>query len=303
MANRIRRTMMFMPGNKPKMLNHGATYGANCLILDLEDAIAVNQKDAARNLVAFALRELDFPCEIAIRPNHISTPFGWDDLKVVVPAKPDIIRLPKVESPEEIKQVSDFIDQVEAKEGFAHGTIKLMAAIETVKGMRQAYHIATASSRMVGLAIGGEDYITDLQTQRTDHGMELFYGRCQLISAAREAGIQAIDTVYSNINNLEGFREEVTRIRDLGFDGKSVVHPSQIEIVNEVFTPTDDQIRHSLKVVDAAKEAADKGIGVITVNGKMIDGPLITRAERVIAQALASHVNVEALREVGEGGK
>ena len=124
-----------------------------------------------------------------------------------------------------------------------------------------------------------------------------------MIAAAREAGIQAIDTVYSNINNLEGFREEVTRIRDLGFDGKSVVHPSQIEIVNEVFTPTDDQIRHSLKVVDAAKEAADKGIGVITVNGKMIDGPLITRAERVIAQALASYVNVEALREVKEGGK
>ena len=298
MADRIRRTMMFMPGNKPKMLNNGASYGASCLILDLEDAIAVTQKDAARNLVAFALRELDFPCEIAIRPNHMSTPFGLDDLKVVLPAKPDIIRLPKVESAEEIKVVSNMIDEVEAKEGFTPGTIKMMAAIETVKGMRQAYSIATASPRMVALAIGGEDYITDLQTQRTESGIELFYARSQLLAAAREAGIQAIDTVYANINNLEGFREEVTRIRDMGFDGKSVVHPSQIEIVNEIFTPSDDMIRHSLKVVSAAKEAADKGIGVITVNGKMIDGPLITRAERVIAQALASNVDIKALEEV-----
>lgn len=300
MADRIRRTMMFMPGNKPKMLNNGASYGASCLILDLEDAIAVTQKDAARNLVAFALRELDFPCEIAIRPNHLSTPYGLDDLKVVLPAKPDIIRLPKVESEEDIKFVSNMIDEVEAKEGFTPGTIKMMAAIETVKGMRQAYQIATASPRMVALAIGGEDYITDLQTQRTESGIELFYARSQLLAAAREAGIQAIDTVYANINNLEGFRDEVTRIRDMGFDGKSVVHPSQIEIVNEIFTPTDDMIRHSLKVIKASKEAADNGIGVITVNGKMIDGPLITRAERVIAQALASNVNIQVLEEAGE---
>lgn len=297
MANRIRRTMMFMPGNKPKMLNAAGSYGASCLILDLEDAIAVTQKDAARNLVAFAIRELDFECEIAIRPNHISTPYGLDDLKVVLPAKPDIIRMPKVESAEDIKFVADLIDQVEAKEGFEHGTIKLMAAIETVKGMRQAYQIATASSRMVGLAIGGEDYITDLQTHRTEHGIELFYPRCQLLAAAREAGIQAIDTVYSNVKNMEGFREEVIRIKEMGFDGKSVVHPSQIQVVNEVFTPSDDEIRHSLKVVAASNEAAAKGIGVITVNGKMIDGPLITRAERIIAQAEASGVDIAALEK------
>lgn len=300
MANRIRRTMMFMPGNKPKMLNNGASYGANCLILDLEDAIAVTQKDAARNLVAFALRELDFPCEIAIRPNHISTPYGLDDLKVVLPAKPDIIRLPKVESAEDIKFVSDMIDEVEAKEGFAPGTIKMMAAIETVKGMRQAYQIATASPRMVALAIGGEDYITDLQTHRTEHGIELFFARSQLLAAAREAGIQAIDTVYSNVKNMDGFREEVTRIKEMGFDGKSVVHPSQIAVVNEIFTPSDDEIRHALKVVKASADAAAKGVGVITVNGKMIDGPLITRAERIIAQAEASYVDVKALEEVAE---
>lgn len=300
MANRIRRTMMFMPGNKPKMLNNGASYGANCLILDLEDAIAVTQKDAARNLVAFALRELDFPCEIAIRPNHISTPYGLDDLKVVLPAKPDIIRLPKVESAEDIKFVSDMIDQVEAKEGFTPGTIKMMAAIETVKGMRQAYQIATASPRMVALAIGGEDYITDLQTHRTEHGIELFFARSQLLAAAREAGIQAIDTVYSNVKNMDGFRDEVTRIKEMGFDGKSVVHPSQIAVVNEIFTPSDDEIRHALKVVKASADAAARGVGVITVNGKMIDGPLITRAERIIAQAEASHVDVKALEEVAE---
>lgn len=300
MANRIRRTMMFMPGNKPKMLNNGASYGANCLILDLEDAIAVTQKDAARNLVAFALRELDFPCEIAIRPNHISTPYGLDDLKVVLPAKPDIIRLPKVESAEDVKFVSDMIDQVEAKEGFTPGTIKMMAAIETVKGMRQAYQIATASPRMVALAIGGEDYITDLQTHRTEHGIELFFARSQLLAAAREAGIQAIDTVYSNVKNMDGFRDEVTRIKEMGFDGKSVVHPSQIAVVNEIFTPSDDEIRHALKVVKASADAAARGVGVITVNGKMIDGPLITRAERIIAQAEASHVDVKALEEVAE---
>ena len=292
-AKRLRRTMMFVPGNHPKMINNAQIYGANTLIFDLEDSIPMSQKDAARMLVSHALRELEFPCETAIRVNHLSTPYGLADLEAILPAKPNLIRLPKAESAEEIQRISSMIDEVEKKEGFAEGSIRMMAAIETVKGMRQAYEIATASPRMVAIAIGGEDFIADLQTQRTEHGTELLYARSQLLAAAREAGIQAIDTVYSNLKNPEGFRAEVSLIKDMGFDGKSVVHPSQIEIVNEIYTPTDKEIAHAIKVVAASQEALERGIGVIAVDGKRIDGPLIVRAERIIANAKASGVNIE----------
>lgn len=292
MIQKLRQVMMFMPGNKPNMLNNANINRVDTLIFDLEDAIAVTEKDSARIHVANALRTLKFVPEVAVRINHISTPYGWDDLATVLPAKPNLIRLPKAETAEEIKEISAYIDKVEKECGFANGTIKMMGAIETPLGLSNAYEMCIASPRMVAMALGGEDFIANLKTQRTAHGMELFVARSQIVFAARRAGIQAIDTVFANINDMEGFRREVEFIRDLGFDGKSIIHPSQIPVVREVFTPNADLVAKSARILLAYKEALDNNLGVFVVDGRMVDGPIIDRARRVIEQAQIAGMQV-----------
>jgi citrate lyase subunit beta/citryl-CoA lyase len=284
---KLRRSMMFVPGNNPGKLQSAGVYGTDSVIFDLEDAVAITEKDAARHLVYNAIKSINYPCEVAVRINHIQTPFGRDDLLAVLPAKPDLIRLPKAESAEEIRIVDDIISQVEQDCGFASGTIKMGAAIETAIGLRQAYEIATASNRMTFLAIGGEDFIADLKTTRSKNGRELFVPRSELLLAARAAGIQAIDTVFSDVNDEEGFIEEVMMIKGLGFDGKSVINPRQAGLVHKVFQPTEKEIAQAKRILAAYEEALAKKSGVIALDGKMIDGPIVTRAERVLAYAAA----------------
>lgn len=285
MEKRLRRAMMFMPGNNPAMLQNAGIYGADTVIFDLEDAVAISEKDAARQLVQSAIKAIHYPCEVAIRINHIQTPYGVDDLKVVLPAKPDLIRLPKAESSQEIVQIDDMISEAEVRYGFESGSIAMMAAIETAKGLRNAYEIATASPRMVALAIGGEDFIADLKTTRSQDGRELFVPRSQLLLAARAAGIDAIDTVFSNINDEEGFIAEIQMIKQLGFDGKSVINPRQVRIVQQIFMPSEKEIAQAQRVIMAYKAALERNSGVINLDGKMIDTPMILRAERILAYA------------------
>ncbi|WP_312201737.1 aldolase/citrate lyase family protein [Anaerospora hongkongensis] len=284
---KLRRSMMFVPGNNPGKLQNAGVYGADSVIFCLEDAVAITEKDAARHLVYNAVKSIKYPCEVAIRINHIQTPFGKDDLKVVLPAKPDLIRLPKAESADEIKMVDEIISQAEVDNGFEPGTIKIGAAIETAIGLRRAYEIATASNRMTFLAIGGEDFIADLKTTRSKHGRELFVPRSELLLAARAAGIQAIDSVFSDVNDEEGFVEEAMMIKGLGFDGKSVINPRQVGLVHQVFAPTEKEITQAKRILAAYQEALEKKSGVIALDGKMIDGPIVTRAERVLAYAAA----------------
>ena len=284
---RLRRAMMFVPGNNPGMLQNAGIYRADTLILDLEDSVAVTEKDAARDLVYQALTTISYPCEVGVRINHISTPYGRDDLEAVLPAKPDLIRLPKAESAEEIQEIDAIITAAEEKYGFAAGSIRMMAAIETAKGLRQAYEIATASPRMEALAIGGEDFLADLKTSRTSHGGELAVARGQLVLAARAAGIQVIDSVFSDICDEQGFIDETTRIKEMGFDGKSVVNPRQIQLIYQIFAPSEKQIDHAERVIAAYQEALRKNSGVISLNGKMIDTPVVLRAERTLAYAAA----------------
>ena len=284
---KLRRAMMFMPGNNPAMLQNAGIYGADSVIFDLEDAVSIHEKDSARQLVFQALTHFTYSCEIAIRINHIQTPYGFNDLETVLPGKPDLIRLPKAESAEEIQTVAEIIDRVERECGFPDGTIKMGAAIETAKGLRQAYAIASASPRMEFLAIGGEDFIADLKTTRSKDGRELFVARSQLVLAAREAGIQAIDTVFADANDDETFLNEVRFIKQLGFDGKSVINPRQVRQVQEVFAPTEKEISHARRVLAAYQDALDRNSGVIALDGKMIDTPIVTRAERVLAYAAA----------------
>lgn len=284
---KLRRAMMFMPGNNPAVLQTAGLYGADTVIFDLEDAVAISEKDAARHLVHNAIKQLEFPCEVAVRINHIQTPCGLDDLKVVLAAKPDLIRLPKAETAEDIKIIDEIITKAEQDHGFPAGSIQMMAAIETAKGLMKAYEIATASPRMVALAIGGEDFVADLKTTRTKDGKELFAARSHLLLAARAAGVQAIDSVFSDINDEETFIAETRMIKELGFDGKSVINPRQIRLVQQIFTPSEKEILHAERVLAAYREALERNSGVIALDGKMIDTPIVVRAERVLAYAAA----------------
>lgn len=278
---------MFMPGNNPAMLQNADIYGADTVIFDLEDAVAISEKDAARQLVYHAIKSLNYSCEVAIRINHIQTPFGLDDLHVVLPAKPDLIRLPKAETAADIEEIDRIITQVETEQGFTPGCIKLMAAIETAKGLMNAYQIATASPRMVALAIGGEDFVADLRTSRSKEGHELFVARSQLVLAARAAGLMVIDSVFADVNDDDGFMAETKMIKQLGFDGKSVVNPRQIKMVKDIFAPTAKEIEQAKRIMTAYADALERNTGVIAVDGKMIDTPIVTRAERVLAYAAA----------------
>lgn len=282
---RLRRSMMFIPGNNPGMLINADIYGADTLILDVEDSVAITEKDAARHLVRQALLHVPYTREVAVRINHIQTPYGYKDLEMLLPAKPDMIRLPKAECADDILEVDAIIAKAEKENGFTPGSIRLMAAIETAKGILNAYEIASASPRMEALAIGGEDFLADLKTSRTSHGGEFLVARGQIVLAARAAGIQAIDTVFANVDDTEGFQRETTQIYELGFDGKSVIHPKQIALVHEIFTPTAQQIDKAERILAAYEDALAKKSGVIALDGKMIDAPVVARAQRVLAYA------------------
>lgn len=292
---RLRRTMMFVPGNNPGMLKDAALYGADSLMFDLEDAVAVTEKDSARFLVYNAIKTLDYGgTEIVVRINGLDTPFGREDIEAVVRAGADVIRLPKTETKEDILEVEKAIEKVERKIGRL-GSTKMMAAIESTIGVINAYSIAASSKRLIGIALGAEDYVTNLKTKRYPDGMELMGARSQIVIAARAAGIYALDTVYSDVENMEGFKREVELIKQLGFDGKSVINPRQIKPVHEIFTPAQKEIEKSINIVRAARDAQKQGLGVISLNGKMIDKPIIERAERLLQLAEAAGLYKEVL--------
>lgn len=284
---------MFVPGNNPGMMADAHIYGPDSIMLDLEDSVTMAEKDSARNLVYNALKSIDYgDTEMVVRINPLNTPYGKKDIEAVVKAGVDVIRMPKTETAEEVVEVEREIERVEREIGCL-GRTKIMAAIESTLGVVNAYAIATASKRMMGIALGAEDYSANLKTQRTPGGDELRLARETIVVAARAAGIDALDTVYSNLNDMETFRKEVEFIKTLGFDGKSIINPRQIEVVNEVFAPTEKAIEKARIIIAAIKEAEKKGSGVIAVNGKMVDRPVVIRAQRTIDLALASGILTE----------
>ena len=287
---RLRRTMMFVPGNNPGMMADAHIYGPDSIMLDLEDSVTMAEKDAARLLVHNALKSIDYgTTEMVVRINPLNTPYGKKDVEAVVKAGVDVIRMPKTETADEVRELEAEILKVETEIGRV-GETKIMAAIESALGIVNAYAIATASPRMMGIALGAEDYSANLKTNRTPGGAELLLAREQIVVAARAAGICCFDTVYSNLDDMETFRKEVELIKTLGFDGKSIINPRQIEVVNSVSAPTEKEITKARAVVAAIKEAQAKGSGVISLNGKMVDRPVVLRAERTIALAVAAGV-------------
>ena len=281
---------MFVPGNNPGMMQDAFIYGPDSIMLDLEDSVTMAEKDTARLLVHNALKTIDYGnTEMVVRINPLNTPYGKKDIEAVVKAGVHVIRMPKTETAEEVIEVEREIERVEKEIGCV-GRTQIMAAIESTLGVVNAYAIATASKRMMGIALGAEDYSANLKTQRSPEGIELLMARQTIVVAARAAGIDALDTVYSNLNDMETFRKEVELIKQLGFDGKSIINPRQIEVVNEVFAPKEKDIQKALTIIAAIKEAEQKGSGVIAVNGKMVDRPVVIRAQRTIDLAIASGI-------------
>ncbi|MDB8858491.1 citrate (pro-3S)-lyase subunit beta [Pediococcus acidilactici] len=298
---RLRRTMMFVPGNNPAMVKDAGIYGADSIMFDLEDAVSMAEKDAARFLVAEAIKTQDYgDAELVVRVNGQDTPFYRNDVLAMVKAGIEVIRLPKAESADMIKKLEQDVLEAEKKFNREIGSTHLMAAIESAKGVLNAPEIASASERMIGIAISAEDYTTDMKTHRYPDGAELEFARNMVLHAARAAGIAAFDTVFSNMDDTEGFYRETRYIHQLGFDGKSLVNPRQIPMVNEVYAPTKPEIEKAKDVIFAIEEARAKGSGVISMNGQMVDRPVVLRAQRVMKLAKASGLIDEEGNYLGE---
>ena len=280
--DRLRRSMMFIPGNNPGMIRDANIYGADSIMFDLEDSVAYTEKDAARLLVYNALKTLDFGSkETVVRINDLSSGLGVADLEAVVRAGVQVLRLPKTDSAQAVIDCEREIERIEKEAGIPVGTTGMMAAIESANGVLNAAAIAKASDRLIGIALGAEDYVTDLKTTRSD-GIELLFARSMILNAARAAGIAALDTVYSDVNNEEGFVAEATIIKKLGFDGESIINPRQIEPLHNVFMPSEKDLNKARAIMDAIAEANARGSGVASLKGKMIDKPVVIRAQRLL---------------------
>ena len=288
---RLRRTMMFLNAQKPGLIKDPYIYKPDSIMLDLEDAVAENQKDAARFSLYHALKEINYRgCERVVRINGLDTPYWEEDIHCVVAGGCDAIRIPKTESALDVQRVEAVVEECEKKYGIPEGHTLIMAAIESARGVMKALDICEASERLFGIALSGGDYTKDLQTHITGTGLELMGARQNMIIAARAAGVQCFDTVYTNLDDMEGFRHDVETIHLMGFDGKSIINPRQINIVHEIFTPTQKDIIFAEKVVKEIDEKKKLGIGVFTVDGKMIDIAFYDGAKRTIELAKASGV-------------
>lgn len=287
---KLRRSMLFMPGSSSAMLSTAFVFKPDSIMFDLEDAVTLREKDAARILVFHALRHpLYQSIETVVRINPLDTPFGLDDLEAAVRGGADIVRLPKTDSADDVQRLESEVERIERACGRAVGSTQLMAAVESASGVVNAVSIATASPRMMGIALAGFDYVMDMQTERGD-GTELFYARCAVLHAARVAKIDAFDVVFSDVNDEEGFLKEVDLIKRLGFNGKSLINPRQIELLHNAYAPSEEEVDYARRVVAAADKAAREGLGVIALNGKMIDAPIVNHAQRVLQSAQASGV-------------
>ena len=283
---KLRRSMLFVPGSNAAMLSNSFIYKPDSIMFDLEDAVALKEKDSARLLVAHALQHpLYQEIETVVRVNPLDSEFGLLDLNAVVRAGVDVVRMPKTETAQDVVDMDNAITDIEKACGREVGSTKMLAAIESPLGITQANQIATASKRLIGIALGAEDYVRNLKTERSPEGIELLFARCSILKASRAAGIQAFDTVYSNANNEEGFLKEAALIKQLGFDGKSLINPRQIELLHNLFAPTQKDVDQAKRIIEAAEEAERQGSGVVSLNGKMIDAPIIDRAKLVLERA------------------
>lgn len=284
----MRRSMLFLPGNNPNMLINGNCLGSDAIIFDLEDAVSPAEKDAARILVRNTMKYMDLSgCELIVRVNSVDTEFFKADIDAILPQKPDLILLPKTSCREDVLFADAYMSEVEAKLGFENNTVGLMPLIETAMGVENSFSIASATKRVKALFLGAEDLTADLQCKRTKEGREIEYARTRLVVAARAAGVDVYDTPFTDVNDDEGIVVDAELAKALGFTGKASISPRHVEVINSVFSPTEAEIDYAYEVMDAIALAKEQGKGAIALHGKMIDAPIVARAERTISMAKA----------------
>lgn len=281
--DRLRRSRLYLPGSEPKFFINAALHAPDAVILDLEDSVHAAEKDTARVLVRNALRAVSFgAAEHMVRINQL--PMGLADLDEVIPEAPDMVLIPKVERAEQVVEVDRKISEIAKREKLDRA-IWLMPILESALGIENAFAIAGASERVAALTIGLEDYTADLGVAKTSEGAESLYARQRLVNAARAAGLQAIDSVYGDIGDLDGLRRWAERSRAMGFEGMGCVHPRQIPVIHEAFAPSAAEIEKALKIVAAYEDAQQRGLGVVSLGSKMIDAPVVHRALKLVHQA------------------
>lgn len=289
--NRLRRTMMFMNAQKPGLIKDAYVYGADTIMLDLEDAVAESQKDAARFSLYHALTTIDYgDTEVLVRINGLDTPHWQEDIRVAVAGGADGIRIAKCESAQDVKTVEEHILMAEREFGIEEGRTLIMAALESARGVVNAYEICTASDRLFGVALAGGDFRKDLRVKVTESGIDIMVARGMMLLAARAAGVQCFDTNFADFKNMEGFENEVRQNHQMGFDGKSIINPRQIRLVHQVFTPSAKEVDHADRLVRAYNEQASAGVGVFTFEGKMVDIAHVRDAQDLLKLAKASGV-------------
>lgn len=282
------RSLLFLPGNNPNMLINAGCLGADGVIFDLEDAVSPSEKDTARILVRNTMRYMDFGAsKRVVRINGTDTDCWKADLEAILPEKPDLILLPKTSTVRDALAADAYMSDLEARLGWEKNTVGLLALIETALGVENAFQIATCSSRVRGLFLGAEDLTSDLQCKRTKQGREIEYARARLVMAARAAGVEVYDTPFTDVNDDEGIMEDALVAKGFGFSGKASISPRHIAVINQVFSPTQEEIDYAYEVLDAIALAKKQGKGAIALRGKMIDAPIVARAERTIEAAKA----------------
>ena len=293
----MRRSMLFLPGNTPNIIVNGEILGSDAVILDLEDAVAPTEKDAARILVRNAIGRMGFgKCEVIVRINaaEVDSDFWMKDLDAIIPVKPDMIMPPKTSCAEDVRRVDEYISALEEKLGMEKNSVKLIPLIETALGIENAFQIATASKRVAAIFLGGEDLTADLHCKRTKEGNEINYARCRMVCAARAAGIEVYDTPFTDVNDDEGIYTDAQYAKSLGFTGKSAISPRHVNAINEVFSPSPKDIDYAYEVMEAIRVAKEQGKGAVALRGKMIDAPIVARAQQTIAMAEALGLGREA---------
>ena len=284
----MRRSMLFLPANNPNMLINSGSLGADAVIFDLEDAVSPDQKDAARILVRNTLKYMDLRgCERIVRINSIDTPYWKKDIDVVAPFAPELILLPKTGTAEDARVACAYITEVEERLGLKKNTIGLMPLIENALGVENAFAIASADPRVQALFLGAEALTADLQCKRTKEGKEISYARSRLVNAARAAGVEVYDTPFTDVNDDEGIEADAAYAKALGFTGKSSISPRHVEVINQVFSPTLAEIEYAHEVMEVIAQAKAQGKGAIALHGKMVDAPIVARAQRTLQMASA----------------
>lgn len=282
---KLRRTMLFMPGNNPGMLQNAGILGADSIILDLEDAVSLTEKDSARILVREAIKNVDYSgVEVTVRINPLTTEFAREDIDVIGRIKPDALMVPKA-TEEELIEVHSILDKIEEEEGFEKGSIKIIPLVESAYGVENVYNIIKASNRVTAILLGGEDLTSDLGIKRTKEGDEIFYARNKVAVACRAMKVDSIDTPFTDTNDFEGLEKDTRKAKSLGMTGKASINPRQIDTIHSVYAPTKEEIRHAERVLDAMEEAEREGKGVFSLDGKMVDAPIINRAKTTIELA------------------